>query len=192
MIAAAGTDVIDHLADMFERLGGEAYAGEAITVAEHMLQSAARAEADGAPDSLVVAALLHDIGHLTGEAGEYLPGDTADKRHDEQGAKALEAFFPQAVTECIRLHVAAKRYLCATDTRYYDTLSPASKHSLELQGGPMSTPEVAEFRRLRYANDAVALRRWDDSGKIVGLTTPTFDSFRPLLHRVLVGKVHQE
>jgi len=177
--------IIDLIADMFERRGAEAYAGEALTVAEHMLQTAALAQAEGAADTLVAAALLHDIGHFTSAFGEYSPQDTEDKHHDDSGAELLKSAFPPAVTECVRLHVAAKRYLCATDDAYYDTLSAASKHSLQLQGGPMSTVEIDAFRRLAFYQDAVRLRRWDDSGKIAGLATTTFDSFKPLLRRVI-------
>ena len=176
--------IIDLIADMFERRGAEAYAGEALTVAEHMVQTATLAQAEGASDTLVAAALLHDIGHFTGEFGEYTPADTEDKHHDVAGARLLETFFPPAVTECVRLHVAAKRYLCATDATYYDRLSPASRHSLALQGGPMNDTEVAAFRRLAFYQDAVRLRRWDDCGKMVGLNTMEFDAFRPLLKRV--------
>jgi len=177
--------IIDLIADIFERRGADSYAGEALTVAEHMLQTAALAQAEGAPETLVAAALLHDIGHFTSEFGEYTPNDTQDKHHDESGAQVLEGFFPPAVTECVRLHVAAKRYLCATDPAYQDTLSAASSHSLLLQGGPMSAAEIAAFRLLPFHEEAVRLRRWDDSGKVTGIETKTFAAFRPLLHRVL-------
>jgi phosphonate degradation associated HDIG domain protein len=177
-------DIIDLIGDIFERRGAEAYAGEALTVAEHMLQTAALAQADGAADTLVAAALLHDIGHFTGEFGEYTPADTEDKHHDDAGATVLEGFFPPSVTACVRLHVAAKRYLCATDAAYYDKLSDASKHSLKLQGGPMTDREAAAFRRLAYSDDAIRLRRWDDSGKVTGLRTMRFAQFRPVLERV--------
>lgn len=177
-------DIIAMIADIFERRGAEAYAGEALTVAEHMLQTAALAQAEGAADTLVAAALLHDIGHFTSEFGEYAPDDTHDKLHDVSGARVLEGFFPPAVTECIRLHVAAKRFLCATEASYDDALSPASKHSLQLQGGPMNKAEIEDFRRLAFYQDALRLRRWDDSGKLAGLKTLKFREFRPLLERV--------
>jgi phosphonate degradation associated HDIG domain protein len=179
------SDIIELIADIFHRRGAEAYAGEALTVAEHMLQTAALAQAEGAPDTLVAAALLHDIGHFTSEFGEYSPEDTSDKHHDEAGARVLEGFFPPAVTACVRQHVAAKRYLCATDGAYYETLSPASRHSLQLQGGPMSQGEIAAFRQQPFYQDAVRLRRWDDGGKIAGLRSMTFEEFKPLLQRVL-------
>jgi len=181
-------DIIALIADIFERRGAEAYAGEALTVAEHMLQTAVLAQAEGAPDPLVAAALLHDIGHFTSEFGEYSPEDTEDKHHDASGAQVLERYFPPSVTECVRLHVAAKRYLCATDETYQNTLSAASRHSLQLQGGPMSAAEIAAFRRLPFHEEAVKLRRWDDSGKLEGLQTPPFAAFRPLLQRVIERK----
>jgi phosphonate degradation associated HDIG domain protein len=178
-------DAIGWIAELFERRGAEAYLGEAVTMAEHMLQTAALAQAEGAPDALVAAALLHDIGHFTGALGEYSPEDTVDRRHDLAGAEALASVFPPAVTECVRLHVAAKRYLCAIDANYHDKLSEPSKHSLSLQGGPMSDTEIAEFRRLAFHQDAVRVRLWDDGGKTEGVQTPTFESFRPLLERVV-------
>jgi len=179
------TDIIALIDDIFTRRGAEAYAGESLTVAEHMLQTAALAQAQGAPETLVAAALLHDIGHFTSEFGEYSADDTEDKHHDDAGARLLEGAFPPAVTECVRLHVAAKRYLCATDDLYDDTLSAASKHSLALQGGPMSAAEIEAFRGLAFHADAVRLRRWDDSGKVAGLETMDFAAFKPLLQRVI-------
>jgi phosphonate degradation associated HDIG domain protein len=178
-------DIVAVIADIFEQRGAEAYAGEAMTVAEHMLQTAALAVAEGAPDSLVAAALLHDIGHLTSDLGEYSPEDTEDKQHDTFGADMLAGYFPPAVTQCIRLHVAAKRYLCAAESGYTEKLSAASKHSLMLQGGPMSEAEMAEFRRQPFYEDAVRLRRWDDSGKMVGLRTMPFEAFKPVLEALL-------
>ena len=178
-------DIIGLIADIFERRGAESYLGEAVTVAEHMLQTATLAVAEGAPDALVAAALLHDIGHFTSEFGEDSPGDTVDRHHDAAGAKVLEGFFPLAVTECVRLHVAAKRYLCATDPSYYGKLSEPSKHSLALQGGPMDETEIALFRSLAFHREAVRVRQWDDDGKATGAQTMSFDDFRPLLQRAV-------
>jgi predicted HD phosphohydrolase len=182
------SDIIDLIADIFGRRGAEAYLGEAVTVAEHMLQTAALAQAEGAPDTVVAAALLHDIGHFMGEFGAYSSTDTIDRRHEAAGAKVLEGFFPASVTESVRLHVAAKRYLCGTDAAYYCTLSEPSKHSLALQGGPMSELEIAEFEGLEFHREAVQVRLWDDRGKTAGLRTGVFDEFRPLLHRVIAQR----
>ena len=177
--------VIERLADIFERRGAESYLGEAVTMSEHMYQTAALALAEHAPDALVAAALLHDIGHYTSEFGEYSVEDVVDKQHDAAGARVLEGVFPPLVVQCVRLHVAAKRYLCATDKGYYNTLSTPSKHSLALQGGPMDAGEVAAFRHQDFHLDAVRVRRWDDAGKSDGVETLKFDDFRPLLLRVL-------
>ncbi len=178
-------DVIGWIADIFERRGAESYLGEAITMAEHMLQSAALAQAEGASEALVAAALLHDIGYYTGALAEDPLEDVVDNRHDLVGADALEACFPQMVTECVRLHVAAKRYLCATDRTYYARLSQASQHSLSFQGGPMSEAEQADFRRFRFHREALRVRRWDDDAKAVGLKVGGFEDFRALLQRVI-------
>ena len=179
--------IVPFLADIFERRGAESYLGEPVTMAEHMLQGAWLAEADGAGDALVAAALLHDIGHYTSEFGAYSPDDVEDKHHDAAGAEVLAPFFPPVVTECVRLHVAAKRYLCATDETYFARLSPASAHTLWLQGGPMSADEVAEFRRNLFHAEAVRVRIWDEGGKVPGMRTRAFRDYAPLLQRVVDG-----
>ena len=175
---------IEALAELFRRRGAKAYLGEPVTVAEHMLQCAALADAEGAPDALVSAALLHDIGHLTGAAGEYRPDDVKDRRHEEAGAAILKGF-PPAVVDSVRLHVAAKRYLCTIDDGYHDRLSPASRHSLVLQGGPMNASERAMFEAEPFHREAMQVRRWDDAGKAAGLLTPGFDFYRSLLGRMV-------
>ena len=138
--------IIDQLEILFRQRGAEAYLGEPVTVAGHMLQCAALAQSEQAPDELVAAALLHDIGHLTGVLGEYTPEDTEDRRHDQAGADFLQGHFPPAVVDSIRLHVAAKRYLCATDPTYYARLTEASQHSLALQRRPDECGRNVHFR----------------------------------------------
>ena len=177
--------IIPFIADIFERRGAESYLGEPVTMSQHMLQGAVLAERDGAPDELVAAALLHDIGHYTSEFGPLGLEDEADNYHDEAGAKVLAPFFPAVVTECVRLHVAAKRYLCATDPSYFGKLSAASVHTLKLQGGPMNEDEVAEFRRNPHHDPAVRVRLWDEGGKDPNLATPPFAHYVPLLQRVV-------
>jgi phosphonate degradation associated HDIG domain protein len=177
--------IIDLIADIFERRGAESYLGEAVTMSEHMLQGACLAEREGVPDELVAAALLHDIGHYTNEFGEDYIERGIDNRHDEAGAAVLAPFFPPVVTACVRLHVAAKRYLCATDPGYVAKLSPASVATLRLQGGPMTPAEVATFERDPYHREAVRVRLWDEGGKVPGMATPPFAHYAPLLRRVV-------
>ncbi len=177
--------IVEFIAGIFERRGAEEYLGEPVTMAEHMLQGAYLAEADGAPEELVAAALLHDIGHFTSEFGAYSPDDVEDKHHDEAGGELLQHFFPPVIVDCVRLHVSAKRYLCATDPNYFSKLSPASVHTLSLQGGPMNAEEVAEFRRNPHHEQAVRVRLWDEGGKIAGLKTKSFRDYVPLLERVV-------
>jgi gamma-butyrobetaine dioxygenase len=176
-----GQLVAQRLRDLFDGPGTADYLGEDVTQAQHMLQAAALAESDGASPELVVAALLHDVGHVTGPlTGADLMGGT-DNRHSHVAADWLARWFGPAVTEPIRLHVAAKRYLCAVDPAYADLLSPASTYTLEVQGGPMSAEEVAAFEAEPYAPDAVRLRRWDDGAKDASRSVPGFDHYESTL-----------
>lgn len=178
-------NIVDFLADIFDRRGGEEYLGEPVTMAEHMLQGATFAEREGQREEIIVAALLHDIGHFTSEFGTFSMDDTEDRFHEEAGAHVLEQFFPRIVTDCVRYHVAAKRYLCATRPEYMALLSEASVHSLNLQGGPMNAGEVAEFEKNPNVEDIVAVRYLDDAGKEPEMQTPRFDHFAPMVQRVV-------
>jgi gamma-butyrobetaine dioxygenase len=179
-------DPIQVLADLFAFEGGREYFGEPVTQAEHMLQAAARARLAWASPPLIAAALLHDIGHFLGPiSGAELMAGT-DNRHSDVGADWLAEWFPPAVTEPVRLHVAAKRYLCAVDPRYLAELSEASRFTLTVQGGPMSDSEVGGFEALPYAQDAVRLRRWDEAAKDPSATPAPFDFYRPLLGRLVL------
>lgn len=183
--ALSPATIVAFLADIFERRGGEEYLGEPVTMAEHMLQGAHFAAEAGEPEIIIVAALLHDIGHFTSEFGTFSMADTKDRHHEEAGARVLERFFPTLVTDCVRYHVAAKRYLCATRPEYYNVLSEASIHSLNLQGGPMNSAEVAEFERNPNHRDVVRVRYYDEAGKQADLQTQPFAHYAPMVQRIV-------
>jgi [1-hydroxy-2-(trimethylamino)ethyl]phosphonate dioxygenase len=164
--------------------GDGAYFGERVSMTEHGLQAAYFAQVQGAPAQLVVAALLHDVGHLLESVPDAIEDWTSDAHHEVKGARWLARRFPPSVSEPVRLHVPAKRYLCATDRSYFSQLSPASVHTLQLQGGPMGPEEVAQFEREPWYLQAVRVRRWDDQGKVAGLRTPTLSEFVPLIESV--------
>jgi len=164
--------------------GGAAYFGERVSMTEHGLQAAHFARTETAPDALVVAALLHDVGHLIETVPDSIEDWRSDARHEETGARWLSQRFSAEVSEPVRLHVPAKRYLCTTDARYFAMLSPASVHTLRLQGGPMSAEEVARFEAEHYYREAVRVRRWDDQGKVAGLKTPPLEAYAPLIERL--------
>lgn len=169
---------IDDLLDLLERRGGEMYGGEPVTQLQHALQCATLAQRAGASQMLIAAALLHDVGHMLAD-DEGAADQGRDMLHEEVAADYLRALFGPAVTEPIRLHVPAKRYLCAVDTDYLSRLSPASIASLKVQGGPMSAAERAEFERNPHYRDAIELRRWDDQAKDPSAETVSLDSLRP-------------
>jgi [1-hydroxy-2-(trimethylamino)ethyl]phosphonate dioxygenase len=162
---------------LYDARGAGAYFGERVSTTEHSLQAAWFARNEGAPEPLIVAALLHDIGHLLEDVPDEISDWTTDARHEEVGAHWLARHFGAAICEPVRLHVPAKRYLCATDAGYFARLSPASVQTLKLQGGPMSPAEVARFEGERYFRDAVRVRHWDDQGKVAGLKTPPFGDY---------------
>lgn len=164
------TDFVAEFGELLAGKGGQDYLGEAVTIAVHSLQAGGLALRDDAPDALVAAALLHDIGHFT-----------QAEHHDDAGADWLATWFSPEVTEPVRLHVQAKRYLCAVQPSYAGLLSPASVHSLSFQGGPMTADEVARFEANPYHRDAVAVRRWDDEAKDPDAQTPDYAVFVPIL-----------
>ncbi len=173
--------IVDRILDLFERGGSAAYHGEAVSQTEHALQAAYQAESEGAPDRLVVAALLHDIGHLLEGQDEDLALQGVDGRHEAAGQAFLARSFGPGIVEPIALHVAAKRYLCAVEPGYLDSLSPSSRLSLKLQGGPMTLEERVQFESHPFHREAVRLRRWDDLAKEVGLKTPGLEHYRTRL-----------
>ena len=171
---------LDEIEALFTQHGQQLYDGsrrESVTALQHALQCAQLAEWAHADDTLVAAALLHDIGHFL----TPVEGDSEDDRHEAIALPYLAGCFGAAVLEPIRLHVAAKRYLVATDDTYLRGLSEASVHSLALQGGPLTDFEVAEFESTPFAMDAVRLRRWDDLAKTPDQATPPLGYYLALL-----------
>ena len=172
---------VDQVFEVLATGGGTAYFGEPVTVLEHSLQAAWIIQRNGGGDTLVAAALLHDLGHLLHLEGEDAAQRGLDTRHEELGVAALEGHLPASVLDPIRMHVAAKRYLCFAEPKYMNALSPSSVESLALQGGPMTEAEAGEYMAAPHARDAVRLRRADDAAKIAGLAVPALESYRPLV-----------
>lgn len=173
---------------LFAERGAAEYHGEAVSQMEHALQSADLAEQAEADSELITAALLHDIGHLLHAHGETAATQGIDDQHETLGERFLRLHFGPGVTEPVRLHVPAKRYLCHVDPTYLAMLSPASRQSLHIQGGPMTAAEAEAFAREPYAEAAIALRHWDDTAKVVGRPTPTLAHFRPYLEAALAHR----
>jgi [1-hydroxy-2-(trimethylamino)ethyl]phosphonate dioxygenase len=176
-------DIIDEIFVLFAKYGDRGY-GEDVNQREHALQAAHFAREAGEPDTLIAAALLHDVGQFLNEAGEAAEREGRDARHEVNGADLLARYFPEAVVAPIRMHVAAKRYLCAIDPAYHDGLSAASRLSLRLQGGPFDAREAEDFSRLPYADEALRLRRYDDLGKQSDLAVVGLEEHRALLEGV--------
>lgn len=175
----------DEIYDLYRGRGARPYGLDGVSQGEHALQCAGLAIAQGRPPAFILAALLHDVGHMVHDLGENPAADGVDDAHEDVGARWLAARLPREVHEPVRLHVAAKRWLCAADPGYHDALSADSRLSLTLQGGPMSAIERAAFERLPGWEDAVALRRLDDAAKVPGARTPSLDAVLAYLDAVV-------
>lgn len=177
---------ISEVERLFNKWGSDNYS-ESVSQLAHAEQCAALAVAGGHNDDLVAASLLHDIGHLlvldTREGRALLD---ADDEHEAAGARFVARFLGTRVAAPIALHVAAKRFLCATEPEYMAILSPASIASLHVQGGVMSPDEVERFERLPHCEAAVLLRRWDDEAKVRDLPVAPFESYLHLIERLAV------
>jgi len=178
-------DPVQIIAGLFASEGAAGYLGEEVSQAAHMLQAASLAEADGAGPALIAAALLHDVGHFTGAVTGHDLMRGTDNEHGDAGAAWLAQWFGEQVTEPVRLHVDAKRYLCAAEPGYAATLSAASVYTLGVQGGPMQGAELSEFEAHPHAPAAIRLRRWDDAAKDPAAKVPGFEHYRPILAGLL-------
>ncbi len=177
-------DAMSEIRSAFFRRGNESY-GEGVSQLEHAIQCAAFAQRDGAAPALVAAAYLHDIGHLLHDLPQDIADSGVDTQHEATGSAWLSQYFGLELTEPVRMHVAAKRYLAATEPSYFDLLSDASKLSLRLQGGPMSAEQVQAFEAEPFFDDAILLRRWDEEGKVVGYRGPAPAHFEAVVSTCL-------
>ncbi len=180
----AAIDAVEHILHLYATRGDEHY-GEHVSQREHAEQCAYHAAIDGADDSLIIAALLHDIGHLLHKFGEDAADRGIDTRHERIGAGYLARYFPPSVTEPIALHVSAKRYMATTQPGYVDGLSEASMQSFILQGGVMTPEEVSTFLADPGHTAAIRLRGYDELGKVVGADMPTFASYAPMIKALM-------
>ncbi len=171
---------------LFRDQGHIAYSGEGVTQLEHALQSAQLAQADGGGDELVTAALLHDLGHLLNPQGDTPSARGIDDQHQYFAIPFIRSLFRPAVVEAIRLHVDAKRALCALEPDYYEALSEDSKRSLTLQGGVFSREETEAFMAKPFAANAVKVRRWDDAAKVPGEVTPPLQRYLEIAARCTI------
>jgi len=183
--AGLSTDTVDYILELYATRGDDHY-GEDVSQREHAEQCAWHAHADGADDALIVAALLHDIGHLLHKFGEDAADQGIDTRHERIGAGWLARLLPASVTEPIALHVAAKRYLATVNPRYIEGLSAASVQSFILQGGIMDADEATAFLAHPGHQAALNLRRYDEMGKVVDADMPAFASYAPMIRSLLV------
>ncbi len=172
--------------DLYQQRGQSQYGGEAVSQLEHALQCATLAESAGESAEMIIACLLHDVGHLIHHLGENVTLQGIDDQHEYRALPLLETLFPPAVTMPIKLHVAAKRYLCAVDRNYWASLSLVSKRSLEHQGGIFSESAATAFIQQPYAEEAVRLRHWDDLAKNPDVATPDLQHFEGFMQRASI------
>ena len=180
----------DRLIEAMTKSAARQYGAERVTELAHALQCAELAAAAGADEELVLACLLHDVGRYAVAQDEI--GDTLEqvapragkvRGHHEAGADLILPYVPERVAFLVRAHADAKRYLCAAEPGYYNTLSKGSRHTLTLQGGVMTPAEAEDAAKRPWWADALRLRRWDDQAKVVGIPTRELASWEPLLRK---------
>lgn len=184
-MASTPAGMTDRLLDAMARSAARRYGDERVSELAHALQCADLARAAGADDELTLACLLHDVGRFAVDQAlifDRVGGGRAGGRgHHEVGADLIARFVPERVAWLVRMHADAKRYLCSTEPGYHATLSPASQHTLTLQGGLMGPEEIARHAAHPWLADALRLRRWDDLAKVVGKETTPLAAWEPML-----------
>ncbi len=196
MTPAQAEKVTDEIMELYNGYGGNEYAGEKVTQLEHMVQAAELAEEQGFDEEVVLAAFLHDIGHISEAAKDAAGGVDDDNRmgafgikdHEELGAEFLrEKGFSKKVYRLVESHVEAKRYLTARDPAYYAELSDASKKTLEYQGGPMTYEEADAFEQYPLFTLIIQMRKWDEQAKIEHKPLPDLQHYRRMMLRHLLN-----
>lgn len=185
----SNVSITDGLLGLLTEQGANQYGAEAVSQLEHAIQCAWQAEQETGDPALIAAALLHDVGHMLHQFGDDAAGRGIDDHHEVLGYKLLRKFFDDPVCLPVKLHVDAKRYLCAVEDGYFESLSFASVRSLEMQGGPFSAAEAKDFIEIPFARDAVKLRRWDEGAKVAELPTPELEHFRPYIDRCIGARI---
>ena len=174
-------EFVDLLFDFIKEEGKTNY-DESVTQLQHSLQTASLARIEDGRRHIVIASLLHDIGHLlideNDSKNDFLKKDL---NHENIASNFLKDFFSEEITESIRLHVVAKRYLCSIDNFYYESLSKASKNSFQVQGGALNKEEINELENNKYFKDAVRLRKWDDRGKVSLKEVEELDTYKKMI-----------
>ena len=177
-------NIVNEIVDNF-KTNKELYMGEKVTISDHMIQTAMQAEKNNSSNALICACLLHDYGHFIIDDPDLLVSKSLDGKHEDLAYKFLKKYFVSEVIEPIKLHVDAKRYLCRNKS-YYDLLSQASKVSLKLQGGVMNDEEEKKFTSLKFYQDAIKVREYDDSGKIPNIKMKSIDDYQELISSQLI------
>jgi len=177
------TGIIDEIVEMFDKYGNKKF-GEAVSLREHMLQTAFLAEQDAASQPLIAASLLHDIGYFI--IYDKQIEQILEPKHERIGADYLSQYFYEEITGPIRFHILAKRYKCANNPEYVKNLSSESLNTLEQQGGPLSEYDRKNFEYHLHFASSVRLRLWDDKAKIPGIETPNLEHFIPCLKAGLI------
>ncbi|XP_071080883.1 2-amino-1-hydroxyethylphosphonate dioxygenase (glycine-forming)-like [Haliotis cracherodii] len=186
--------VTEHVFQLFSNHGNEDYLGEAVSKTQHSIQCGMLAEAEGYSKEIVIGAFLHDIGHLVGQE-QQLPKMVTDDvnlgavNHDTVGAKFLQDLgFPEIVCDLVGGHVNAKRYLVWKYPDYYEKLTPASKKTLEHQGGPMDSEEATAFETSPLCEIILRMRTWDERAKDPETKMDSIDKFKNICMDVLKGR----
>lgn len=187
-------ETADEIIQLYKKHGGEEYAGEKVSQLEHMSQAAQLAQQQGFDDEVVLAAFLHDIGHIcAAEQEDNNMGGFGIKDHEEVGATFLKnKGFSKRVIRLVESHVEAKRYLTFKNPSYYDQLSDASKKTLEYQGGRMSKEEAEAFEQYPLFSLIISMRKWDDEAKIENKPLPDIEQFRDLIEHHLSKNSSQQ